>query len=230
MTRARTPKVPALVVTLLVAMSLVSACSTHPGQAATVGSDRIGDDRLDQVATALCAAQKGSQQGGPKELSSRAARQGALGVLINGSLSRQFGESRGAEADQEKVSSALAANAQTIASLPASSRAAFRDTLEEYARGQLMLISIGGKELAQQGKAKAPEEQAFAEGTKLRDAWAAKNVKVSVDPRYGTFRDGALQPGSGSLSTAVSSKAREAAKQQPSAGWVSSLPASQKCR
>lgn len=231
MTRSRTPKVVALAAAAAFAVPMVAACSTHPGQAAVVGSESIADSKLDDVAGALCAAQSAGQQTTQdQQLASRAAREGALDVLINGSLSRQYGASRGVQADQEKVSSALASNAQTISAIPASSRGIFRDTLREYAEGQLMLVMIGKGELAKQGQQNATDEQAAAAGTKLRDAWVqAKRLTVSVDPRYGTFSQGALHASHGSLSVPVSSHAVDGAKQSPSSSWVSSLPASQKC-
>ena len=209
---------------------VLSSCGAHPGSAAVVGSERIGEGQLDEVAGALCAAQTGAQQGGaPQELSSRAARQGALNVLISGLLAHQYGESQGVEAEQEQVSNALASNAQSIVSIPASRREVFRTTLRDYAEGQLMLVEIGRKALTAAGARNVTEQQALAEGAKLRDAWAEKNVKVSVDPRFGEFTGGTLRPASGSLSAAVSAGAADGAKAQPSTSWVSSLPANQKC-
>ena len=225
------PRILGLPVLLAAAALVTSGCAAQPGSAAVVGSDRIAASQLDDVAGALCAAQSGSaqQSAQPQELVSRAARQGALDVLINGALSRQFGASRGVAPDQEQISSALAANQQTIDSIPAASRSVFRDTLRGYAEGQLMLVEIGKAELAKRGTANATDQQAIAAGTQLRNAWVAKHVSVKVDPRYGHFVKGALRAGSGSLSTPVSAAAVNGAKAQPPASWVSSLPASQKC-
>lgn len=209
---------------------LLSACGTHPGAAAVVGSDSISEVRVDDVASALCAAQSGAgQPGQPQDLASRAARQGALDVLINSALSRQFGQSQGVQADQEQVSAAVAANAKNISALPAEHRADFKQTLQEYAAGQLMLIEVGRRELAKSGQQNATEQQAVSEGTKLRNAWASKHVDVSVDPRYGEYSKNALLAKSGSLSVAASSTAKDGSSPDPSAGWVAALPASQKC-
>ena len=207
---------------------LLSACSAHPGSAAVVGDESISDTRVDDVAGALCAAQKGGQNGG-QDLASRGARQGALDVLINSALSRQFGTSQGVQPDQEQVSAALAANSANISALPAEHRQDFKDTLREYAEGQLMLIDVGRRELAKSGKQNATEQQAVSEGTKLRNAWAAKNVEVTVDPRFGEYTKNSLLPKSGSLSVAASKSAADGDSADPSPGWVASLPASQKC-
>jgi hypothetical protein len=206
----------------------LSACSAHPGSAAVVGDESISDSRVDDVAGALCAAQSGGQSGG-QDLASRGARQGALDVLINSALSRQYGAAQGVQPDQEQVSAALAANARNISGLPAEHRQDFKDTLREYAEGQLMLIEVGRRELAKAGTRNATEQQAVSEGTKLRNAWAAKNVEVTVDPRFGEYSKNALLPKSGSLSVAASQSATDGGSPDPSPGWIASLPASQKC-
>jgi hypothetical protein len=207
----------------------LSACSAHPGSAAVVGDESISDSRVDDVASALCAAQGSGGQSGGQDLASRGARQGALDVLINSALSRQYGASQGVQPDQEQVSAALAANAQNISGLPAEHRQDFEDTLREYAEGQLMLIDIGRRELAKAGTKNATEQQAVSEGTKLRNAWAAKNADVTVDPRFGEYSKNALLPKSGSLSVAASKSATDGGSPDPSPGWIAALPASQKC-
>jgi hypothetical protein len=226
-TRSRTLRGSVLALATVLA---VSACSTHPGSAAVVGSDRISTDQVDDVATALCAAQGGGQNSQqPQELASRAARQGALDVLINSTLSRQFGESQGVQPDQNQVSAALKANSESIKGLPSKSRQVFTDTLRGYAEGQLMLIEIGRRELAKTAAAEPSEDQSISEGTKLRNKWAAGNADVSVDPRFGEYSKNSLLAKSGSLSVASSKSATDGSSPDPSQGWVSSLPVTQKC-
>jgi hypothetical protein len=209
---------------------VLSACSAHPGAAAVVGSDTISESRVDDVALALCSAQSASQTGAAQDLAGRAARQGALAVLINGVLSRQYGDANGLEPDQSQVSAAVDANQATIDKLPASRRTAFSDTLRDYAEGQLVVIAAGQKQLRAAGARSVTQQQALAAGTKLRDAWVKKHVKVKVDPRFGRFTSaGSLAYTSGSLSSPVSTAATAGAKQQPGQTWVSSLPATQKC-
>lgn len=228
MTRSRIVRASAA--TLLAGL-LLSACGTHPGSAAVIGSERISNAELDDVATALCSAQSRGNAGAgqTQELASRAARQGALDVLISATLSRQFGESRGVEPDQEQVSQALAANEQNISALPKDQREVFRTTLRKFAEGQLMLLEVGRRSLTAKGAQNVSDQQAVAEGTTLRNAWARRNADVSVDPRYGEYSKGALVGRSGSLSVPVSQAAADGNSPNPSAGWVSSLPASQKC-
>jgi hypothetical protein len=225
--RSRTVKGSVLA---LAAAFVMSACATHPGAAAVVGSETISNSHLDEVASALCAAQGGSQNGqAPAALASRSARQGALGVLLNSALSREFGASQGVRPDQQQVSAALAGNEQNINTLPADRREVFRETVREYAEGQLMLIDIGKRALTNAGQKNITDQQAISEGTRLRNAWAAKHADVSVDPRYGVYQKNSLLARSGSLSVAASARAADGSSPDPSTGWVASLPSSQKC-
>ncbi len=225
MTRARNVK--ALVLAAVAAV-LLSGCGLHPGAAAVVGDQVISKQRVDEVAAALCSADAGGSQG--QALASRGARQGALRVLLDSELSRQFGAATGVEPDQKMVSQALAGNRQTIDALPADQRDAFRQALTDYAEGQLILLDVGQRYLASQGKPTTDQNQVIAAGRTLRSRFD-KSVDISVDPRYGTFDEakGAMQPTSGSLSVPVSARAADGATPDPSAGWVASLPASQKC-
>jgi len=209
---------------------LLSSCSSHPGDAAVVGSQTISESRVDDVAAALCSAQSASQQNAvPQDLSSRAARQGALDVLIQSSLSQQYSEKFGFTPTAAQTSQAVASQQQTLNQLPASRRSAFRSALQNYAEGQLGIAAAGAKQLAASGNDAPSQDQAVAAGLKLRNAWVSKHVTVSVDPRFGRFRGNALVTDSGSLSVPQSASAVAGAKAQPASSWISSLPANQKC-
>jgi hypothetical protein len=223
----RTVRGPVLsLVAAAMALSSLSGCDTHPGAAAVVGSESISQGRLDDVALALCSAQSASS---PQALAGRAAREGALSVMVSSELSRQFGRAMGVDPDQSQVSAAVTANQSTIDKLPASRRSAFTDTLRTYAEGQLVVIAVGRRALLERGTKSPTADQAVAVGTALRDAWVKKHLKVTVDPRYGRFTKGSLVTSSGSLSVPVSAIATAGAKAQPDASWVSALPASQQC-
>jgi hypothetical protein len=230
-TRLRPRRVVAAVVAVL-SLTATAACSTHPGDAAVVGSDRLSTSDVDDVAGALCAAQATSAQAGQSQaLPTRAARQAALRLLIDARLSEAYGKSLGVEPDQEQIDAAIASQEQTINAVKVEERTVLRDTIDDVVRGQLTLIEVGRRELVERG---APANQvtgdaALQAGTKLRNDWAAKNVDVSVDPRFGTYSQGSLQGSSGSLSIPASSRSKAGAAQQPSSSWVSALPASQKC-
>lgn len=226
MTRARKLKVSVLAAG---GVAVLAACSVHPGAAAVVGDQSISVDRVDAVAQALCSGQASGATGQP--VASRGARQTALAVMLESTLSQEFGQAKGITPDPHKVSQAVAQNESDINALPPDERPAFRDAVQNYAEGQLILIKAGRQFLASQGKSTTDDRQALAIGQRLRSQYVSRSVDVSVDPRFGTWNDqrGALQADSGSLSVAVSADAKAAASSDPSAGWVASLPASQQC-
>jgi hypothetical protein len=230
-TRPRTTRLGILGLTGVVTAFVLSACQVHPGAAAVVGDQEISTQRVDAVAQALCSANRGATQSGQpaSDLPSRGARQGALRVLIDSALAEQFGQAKGVHPDQEQVSAALAQNADGINALPADEQEAFREALKQYAEGQLMVIEAGRQSLSEQGKSSPTDEEALAEGEKLRTEFA-KNIEVEVDPRYGTYSKGSLRATSGSLSIPVSARAFDGQSSDPSAAWVASLPTAQKCR
>lgn len=231
MTRPRPRRVVAAAVAVL-SLTATAACSTHPGDAAVVGSDRLSTSDVDDVAGALCAAQGTSPQAGQSQtLPSRAARQGALRLMIDARLSQSYGDSLGVEPDQEQVDAAIASQEQTIKAVKGKDRTVLRDTIDDVVKGQLILIEVGRRELLKRGAqpSQVTGDTALQAGTKLRNDWAGKHVDVSVDPRFGTYSQGSLQGGSGSLSIPVSSRSKAGAAPQPASSWVSALPASQKC-
>jgi len=214
-----------------VAGCALSGCANHPGSAAVVGSERISDSRVEDVAGAFCALASASArtQQQPAAQDSRTARLQALGVLIDDSLSRQYTAAEGVEPNQAQVSAFVERSKATLDALPAKERSVFRETLTEYAEAQTSLVVVGRRSLRAAGTAKPTAEQALAEATRLRAAWAEKNADVSVDPRYGRYAKGALQPANGSLSVPVSKHAKAGAAATPGAAWVAGLPANQKC-
>lgn len=226
MTRARKLKVSVLAAG---GVALLAACSVHPGAAAVVGDQSISVDRVDAVAQALCSGQSGAGMGQP--VASRGARQTALAVLVESTLSQEFGQAKGITPDQHLVSQAVEQNQADINALPVDERPAFREAVQDYAEGQLILVKAGRQFLASQGKTTADDRQALAIGQRLRSKFVDRSVDVSVDPRFGSWNDrtNSLQSGSGSLSVAVSADAKAAAGSDSSTGWAASLPATQQC-
>lgn len=227
--RTRRAAVGALAV---VGLLVLSACSgTRPGTAAEIGADRITHDEVDELASALCAANLSSaaaQGAPPPDLPSVGARVGALQVLVDSSLAGQFGEAAGAEVDPGEVSATLAQNEAGIAALPDDRQDAFRDALREFTRGQLLVIDVGRASLAQAGQPGAPEDQALAEGRRLQAEYV-EGLDVEIDPRYGDLAEGTIVPGSPSLSVPVSESAIAAARGGASPEFAASLPATQLC-
>lgn len=214
-------------VAAVAAMALTGCGALHPGVAAVVGSHTISDQKVDDVARALCSANSAGAPGSAP-VATRAARQGALQVLLDSELSRQFGEQKGVTADKAVVSQTLAQNEAGISQLPAGEQDDYRAALKEFKEGGLMLTAIGRQSLESQNKTNITDDQALAEGSRLRNKYT-NGLDVKVDPRYGTFTDDTLHPGGSDLSVAVSARAADGASPDPSNGWVASLPTSQQC-
>ena len=221
MTRARIVKVSALVAGAALALS---GCGLHPGAAAVVDGVTISNVQVDDTASALCAVNVEAAKAQGQELPSRGARQAAVQYLIDAELSKEFGRAKGITPPQSEVSNALAQNEQSISRLPKDEQAVFRDFLRTYVEGQLILREAGRASLG----GSPDDQQAIAEGTRLRQQWA-KSVKIEVDPRYGQWAKGRLATVGGSLSIPVSQRATAGDNVQPSAEWISGLPVSQKC-
>jgi hypothetical protein len=227
----RAVKQAKLALVALVAAGVLAGCGTHPGAAAVVGDQRISGAEVDAAAAALCSSTVGSAeaQGQPRpELASRGARQAAIQLMLDTELSRQFAEDQGIEPDQQEVSAALAQNAAAIEVLPAEERAVFRDLFRGFRESQLILAEAGRRSLAAEGNLEPAPEEVDAEGARLRQEWAA-DVEVEVDPRYGTYEQGAVNPTSGSLSIPASQRAFQGAQADPGTAWTAGLPLSQKC-
>lgn len=213
---------------LAAGMALLAGCGTHPGAAAVVGSDTISQEEVDDVAQAVCAANlataKAQNQPLPR-LATRGAREVALQMLLDAELSHQFAETKDVTANPQQVSQALASNEAGFALMPAQEREDLRNALRGFVEGQLMLMEIGRQSLG----ADTSQDEAIAEGSRLRDQYV-KELDVEVDPRYGSYQNGALTRGDEQLSVAQSTTARAGDKAQPDQGFVEALPASQKCR
>ncbi len=211
-------------------VALTGCGALHPGAAAVVGSSTISHETVDGLAQALCTANvEGAKAAGQtREFTTRGTREGALQVLLEARLSQLFGEEEGVDPSRQLVSQAIAQNEELIDALPEDERDAYRDALQEYAEGQLMLVAIGRASLEEQGAADVTDDQAIAEGQRLRGEFV-QTLDVEVDPRYGTFAEDALQPGAMALSVAESDRARAGAKATPGDGFVSGLPMTQRC-
>lgn len=212
-----------------VGMIALSGCELQPGVAAEVGDRTISKEQVEDVAAALCAANLTPGPGGQApQLPSSGARAGALQVLLDAELARQFGESEGVGADQGQVAAALAQNEPGIAALPQDRQDAFRDALRVFTEGQLMLIEVGRTSLFATGTTEFSDDDALAEGRRLQADYVA-DLDVEVDPRFGAFAEGQLVPGTPSLSVAQSEFALAAGAGNPDPAYVSQLPSSQLC-
>lgn len=205
---------------------LLTACgATAPGVAADVNGQRITDQQVDDFARVLCSL--GALQATSAGTPTSQARAQALQILMSIAVTRQM--TGGRSVDQARVSTIEQQMNSSRSSIPESQRRTFDSVVAEFARSQSAVIDLGRRALEKQGKSgPISDQQAFAEGSRLRTAYAAK-ADIEVDPRFGTVVNGVLKPGSGSLSVPVSQTARDAVAPSPVSAHVSQLPASLKC-
>lgn len=212
-------------------LALAGCGALHPGAAAVVGAGTISHESVSDVAQALCAANVSSAKASgrpPQDVASKGARVAAFQVLLESRLSHLFGQSRGVEPDPQTVSQAVAQSSAGLELLPPADQEALRQAVRDYAEGQSILIQAGRQSLEEQGKQQVTDDEALAEGQRLRGQFV-QSLDVEVDPRYGSFDQGRLQADGSDLSVATSDAARQAALTQPSATYLAGLPASQKC-
>ena len=194
--------------TAVLAGLLVTGCAQNPpGVAAQVGDDRITDEQVDELAEALCVLNSAQQsQQGP--VPTQQVRRQALQILLDNELAAGIIDP--AAVDKEQLAAARQQAAATRQSLPERLRDTFDDAVDGFATSQLGLVALGRESLIAKGTRNPDDQAALAEGQKLRTRHA-QEVGVSVDPRFGSFEKGQLQPSDGSLSVAVSAQAKASA-------------------
>ena len=214
-------RVPAAVAAAVAALLLSGCAQNAPGVAAEVGDERITDEEVDQLAEALCVLSAGSAQGAPVPM--QQVRRQALQILVDNELAAAVIDPDSVERGQ--VAAARQQAAESREALPERLQETFDDVVEDFATSQLGLAELGRTSLEKKGTPDADDQAALAEGQRLRAKRAAK-IGVSVDPRFGTYADGQLQPTDGSLSVAVSEQARASTSVE---GGGAELPANLTC-
>jgi hypothetical protein len=191
--------------------------------AAQVGDDRITDEQVDQLAEALCVlnAQAPAQGQGP--VPAQQARRQALQILIETELADDIIDPD--SVDEEQLAAAKQQTQAQSDALPERLRGTFDDAVEAFFGSQIGLLALGRESLEQKGTRNPDDTAAQSEGQRLRTRYA-RRTDVKVDPRFGTFQQGQLQPSDGSLSVAVSDEAKASASAD---GVGIDLPANLSC-
>jgi len=204
---------------------LLSSCGqTTPGAAAVVDGTAIPLDRVDDFAQVLCSLRMAPDQA--PTTPSEGVRFQSLQILLNDQLA--LGVVDPEAADRAEVNAAVEQLSRDRDKLPAAQREVFDEVVREYAEAQTALVALGRSTLQQAGRTNVSPDAAYQAGDRLRNEYA-RTADVEVDPRFGTFQDGALVPGDGSLSVPVSDFAEQAAADAPSESFVTELPVSQTC-
>ena len=215
---------PARRAAVAVAALLLTGCAQNPpGVAAEVGSDRITDEQVDELAEALCVLSSGDEQAAP--VPTQQVRRQALQILLDNELAGAMIDPEAV--DREQVAAALQQFAGTSQALPERLRGVFDEAAEGFVTSNVGLVELGRESLAEAGEADAEDEAALTEGQRLR-VEHAEEVGVSLDPRFGTWDEGLVQPSDGSLSVAVSDEAK-ASTAADAATAATDLPANLTC-
>ncbi len=212
---------PGRLATAALAVLLVTGCAQNaPGVAAQVGEDRITDEQVDELAEALCLLSTESPEG---PVPNQQLRTQALQILLESELANDIIDPDAV--DKEQLAATQQEAAASRDALPERLRAPFDDAVERFATGQLGLLALGRESLVDKGTEEPDDQAALAEGQRLRTRYA-RQLGVDVDPRFGTFERGQLQPSDGSLSVPVSEEAQASAT---AGGAGSDLPANLSC-
>jgi hypothetical protein len=209
-----------LAIAVLTAALLTGCAQNAPGVAAQVGDDTITDKQVDQLAEALCLLNAQSQQG---QVPTQQVRRQALQILLDNTLAADIIDPD--EVDKKQLLDARQQVQASRDSLPERLRAPFDDAVVGFATAQLGLVALGRQALEDNGTKNPDDQTALTEGQKLRTRHA-REVGVSVDPRFGQFQRGQLKPSDGSLSVPVSKEAQASASAD---GAGLDLPANLSC-
>jgi hypothetical protein len=219
----------------VVAALALTGCTLHPGAAAVVNSTTISQNHVEDLVLAACSFQKAARlkSGGASPSTSTASfRTFFTQNLITFELS-------GAAADRLHltVTPAAIAKITTSETVPAGVDPTDRQLLVEFftdsARSELQAAVIGAHQKNPSVTTADNVTKAdLTAGNAYLKSYAAKQ-HILVNPAIGTWVNGKIQPGDGSLSAPVSAAARNwlslRAAGATSASTVTGLPPSQIC-
>jgi hypothetical protein len=219
------PTVAAVVLALLV----LSGCGgLTPGTASVVNGTRITTDEVQELADAQCSGVALSVKLKQGQASARKKQEeGALSLLMDIALNRDFGESLDVEPRPESVQAIYAQVEPLIESLPAKQRPVTEEVFHRWAEARDVMTQVGEQEAGQQITQENAEALINAAYEK-RQEWL-KKIDIDTNPRYAPDEDGFPGAGDGSVSRASSDFAKSATATEPDATWVGGLPASQRC-
>jgi hypothetical protein len=210
------------------ALALSGCGQLSPGVAADVAGTDVTVAQVDDLAGALCAVSAAQSQDAGGVTATRQVRTAALNRMIQVELALQLGEQEGVEADAGKVATQLQSVEGQLSGVSATEKQVFLDDYRQVVTGAEILTELGRRSLQAGGTARPDDQAALNEGGALLQDFAAK-ADVEVDSRFGTFGDGQLGIGSGSLSVPVSEEAKGGSAVQITPAFASGLPASQQC-
>lgn len=209
----------------LVVLSACGANGVSPGVAAQVDDEQITTDEVDDLATVICAIDKGSGQPGKPMSAQRAT---ALTVLLAIEVGREVGDLDAVP--QEQVNQSVAAASEARQFVPEDLQSYFDEVVRESTRSAIAVDAAAAAAVSETGQ--QPEPTAVQEqAVRLQQEYLAVNP-VDIDPRFGVYQDGQVVDGDGSVSVPVSERATSLVPQATddlAAQPPADLPASQVC-
>jgi SurA N-terminal domain len=211
----------------------LTGCTQTGNVAAKVGDTTVPTSEVDFLARMQCtsldkAAKDPAQAGSVQVVSTSQIRTSMVNTLIQTELNRQLAEEQDLGYDKTTLRNAMQQFASVLQTVPAKDRDRFHDLVESIYRGQLEVYSLAQSKLAAQGVTSPSQQQVDEAISKIQDDYR-KTVDIDVNPAYGADADGVAGSQDPSLSTAVSSFAKQSRKTQPDPSWVSKLPADERC-
>jgi hypothetical protein len=218
----------------------LSGCAESGDVAARVGDTTVPTSDVDFLTHVQCgildqAAKSGQGQAVPISQ----VRIQWVNALVEAELNRQLAARDDLSYDKASLRSAMDQFESTVRRAPARDRDRTREMIESIYRGQLEVVGLAQKDLAEKGVDNPSDDQVRQAVTKIL-ADFRKKVDVKVNPEYGPDAGDAAGSADPSLSRAVSSYARHSVEAPPSDAtpmdvaqkyntWVDGLPAGQRC-
>ena len=211
----------------------LSGCTQSGNVAARVGDVTVTTSEVDFLTRMQCdtldkQAQDPSQAGSTQTVATSQVRTGMVNTLIQSELNRQLAAREHLSYDKSTLRSVMDQFESVVKGVPAKDRDRFRDLVEDVYRGQLQVYTLAQGRLGEAGITDPTQEQVDQAVTALQDDFR-KGVDIDVNPEYGADDAGIAGSVDPSLSRAVSSFAKNSTAAQPQAGWVTKLPADQRC-
>ncbi len=209
------------------ALLVLAACGdgVSPGAAAEIDGETITTGEVDDLATLICQIDQGSGEGGRPRSAQRSL---ALTVLLQIEVGRRIGDLD--EVSQRQVSQSLSAASDARAFVSDDLKAYFDEVVAESTRSAAAADAAAAQNLVEQGEQPDPTT-VQQEALRLQEEYLADHP-VEIDPRFGVYQDGEVVSGDGSVSVAVSDRARSFVPEStddPGAAASADLPASQVC-
>lgn len=207
----------------------LAACGdgVSPGQAARVDGDAISVSEVDDLARVICATQ--GEQGGTSSPTA-----GVRALALNVLLGIRIGEGVGDldSVDKQQVAQSVQGAQQARELVAEKDRPLFDEVVRDQTRAQLAVADAAAQELRAEGGDPNDQNALQAKAAELQEKWLA-DADVEVAPRFGSIKSGQLLAGDGSLSVAVSERARSfkgGSSDDPfGMGSTAEYPASQRC-